>query len=96
MGFYIGWLDFLDIFLKITRVILGSQPLGAADMKKHNHPVIKSQPKSIFGTAKHAIVHVMVFSIISVAGHVATSGLSASLSDVGRGIAPPIGGMYWM
>ena len=65
-------------------------------MKKRNHPVKKSQPKSIMSTAKHAIVHVMVFSIISVAGHIATSSLSASLSDVGRGIAPPIGGMYMM
>lgn len=96
MDFYIGCLDFLDIFLKITRVILGSQPLGATAMKKQHHAVKKSQPKSIMATARHAIVHVMVFSIISVAGHVATSSLSASLSDVGRGITPPIGGMYWM
>lgn len=65
-------------------------------MKKHNHPVKNPRPKSIMATAKHAIVHVMVFTIISVTGHVATASLSASLSDVGRGIAPPIGGMYWM
>ena len=65
-------------------------------MKKRNHPVKKSQPKSIVSTIRHAIVHVMVFGIISMAGHVATSSLSASLSEVGRGIAPPIGGMYWM
>jgi len=76
--------------------MLGSQPLGATAMKKRNHPVKKSQPKSIMATAKHAIVHVMVFSIISITGHIATSSLSASLSDVGRGIAPPIGGMYMM
>ena len=91
-----GWLDFLDIFLIITGVILGSQPLGATDMKKHNHPVKKSQPKTMMSTARHAVVHIMVFSIISVTGHVATTSLSASLSDVGRGMAPPIGGMYWM
>lgn len=96
MGFYQGLHDFLDILLKISDVMLGSQPLGATAMKKHNHPVRKSQPKSIMGTAKHAIVHVMIFGIISITGHVATGGLSASLSDVGRGIAPPIGGMYWM
>lgn len=96
MDFYQGRLDFLDIFLKISCAMLGSQPLGATTMKKHNHPVKKSQPKTIMSTARHAIVHVMVFSIISMAGHFATSSLSASLSDVGRGIAPPIGGMYWM
>ena len=96
MGFYQGLHDFLDILLKISGVMLGSQPLGATAMKKHNHPVKKSQPKTIMSTARHAIVHVMVFSIISLTGHIATSSLSASLSDVGRGIAPPIGGMYWM
>ena len=65
-------------------------------MNKHHHPVKKSQPKLIMATIKHAIVHVMVFTIISVTGHMATSSLSASLSEVGRGIAPTIGGMYWM
>jgi hypothetical protein len=76
--------------------MLGSQPLGATDMKKHNHPVKKPQPKSILATARHAIVHVAVFSIISVAGHIATSSLSASLGAIGQSIAAPVGGMYLM
>ena len=65
-------------------------------MKKHNHSVKKSQSKTIFATAKHAIMHVVVVAFISVTGHMATSSLSVSLSEVGRGIAPTIGGMYWM
>ncbi len=96
MDFNRNGMCFLDKFLNFLCAMLGSQPLGATAMKKHHHPAKKPQPKSIMSTAKHAIVHVMVFSIISVAGHVATSSLSASLSDVGRGIAPPIGGMYMM
>jgi hypothetical protein len=65
-------------------------------MKKHHHPAKKPQPKSIIATAKHAIVHVAVFSIISVAGHIATSSLSASLGAIGQSIAAPVGGMYLM
>lgn len=65
-------------------------------MKKHNHPVKKPQPKSILSTARHAIVHVAVFCIISVAGHVATSSLSASMGAIGQGIAAPIGGIFLM
>lgn len=65
-------------------------------MKKHHHPAKKTPPKSIAATAKHTIVHVMVFSVISLAGHFATSSLSESVSAVGRGIAPTIGGMYLM
>lgn len=65
-------------------------------MKKHQHPVKKPETKSIFSTAKHAIVHVMVFAVISVTGHIATSSLSASMGAIGQSIAPPVGGMYWM
>lgn len=87
---------FLDKFLKFNCAMLGSQPPGATAMKKHQHPVKKHQPKSIFSTARHAIVHVVVFSIISVTGHIATSSLSASMGAIGQSIAPPVGGMYWM
>ncbi len=65
-------------------------------MKKHQHPVKKPQPKSIFSTGKHAIVHVMVFAVISVTGHIATSSLSASMGAIGQSIVAPVGGMYWM
>lgn len=96
MVIYQGGLYFLDVFLKIIGVMLGSQPLGATAMKKHHHQAKKNQPKSIFSTARHAIVHVAVFSIISVAGHIATSSLSASMGEIGQGVAAPIGGMYLM
>lgn len=87
---------FLDKFLNFLCAMLGSQSLGATAMKKHHYPAKKPQPKSIMSTAKHAIVHVMVFGVISLAGHFATSSLSESVSAVGRGIAPPIGSMYLM
>jgi hypothetical protein len=87
---------FLDIYLNFLCVILGSQLLGATGMKKHNHSTKKSQQNSIWSTARHAVVHVMVFSIISVTGHVATTGISASVGAIGKSIAAPIGGMYLM
>lgn len=87
---------FFDKFQKINCAMLGSQPPGATAMKKHQHPVKKPQTKSIISTARHAIVHVAVFTIISVTGHIATTSLSASIGAIGQSIATPVGGMYWM
>ena len=87
---------FLDKLLNFLCAMLGSQLLGATAMKKHHYPAKKPQPKSIIATAKNAVVHVMVFTIISVTGHVATTSLSASLGAIGQSIAAPIGGMYLM
>lgn len=59
-------------------------------MKKHSAISKLTEKKSFISTARGAIVHVLIFGVISMTGHVATSTLSASVGAAGASMVPPI------
>ncbi|HQQ63886.1 MAG TPA: hypothetical protein PLF22_09965 [Pseudomonadales bacterium] len=65
-------------------------------MKKHKAKSKPENKKSLIATARSALIHVMVFGVISTTGHVAVTSLSASVGSVGSSLLPPIGGMVLM
>ena len=63
-------------------------------MKKYSTRSKLTEKKSFVSTARGAIVHVFIFCVISITGHIATATLSASVGAVGAGMVPPIGGLF--
>lgn len=59
-------------------------------MKKHSAGSKLTEKKSFISTARGAIVHVVIFGVISITGHIATAALSASVGVVGASMVPPI------
>ncbi len=59
-------------------------------MKKHSTRSKITEKKSFVSTARGAIVHVLIFGVISITGHIATTTLSASVGAVGASMVPPI------
>lgn len=59
-------------------------------MKKHSARSNLTEKKTFVSTARGAIVHVVIFGVISMAGHIATATLSASVGAVGASMVPPI------
>ncbi len=63
-------------------------------MKKHSTRSKLTEKKSFVSTVRGAIVHVVIFGVISITGHIATTTLSASVGAVGASLVPPISGMF--
>ncbi len=63
-------------------------------MKSRRVKMNSVDQKSISTKVKGALVHVVILSVISMAGHFSTAALSSSVGAVGTSIAPPIGGMF--
>lgn len=59
-------------------------------MKKHSARSKLTEKKSFISTARGAIVHVVIFGVISMSGHIATTALSTSVGAVGASMVPPI------
>ncbi len=63
-------------------------------MKKNSGKSKSVARKSLWATARSALVHVFVIGIVSLAGHTATNALSASVGALGSAIVPPLAGMF--
>lgn len=62
-------------------------------MHKHKPNTKPKQDRSILKAAKESLRHVLIISVISSLGHMATTSLSTSAGALGMGIYPTIGGL---
>lgn len=62
-------------------------------MKKCSSTHKPVRRNSIKSTVRDALCHVLVFGVISIAGHVATGSLAQSAGALGMAIYPSVGGM---
>jgi cytochrome c oxidase assembly factor CtaG len=74
--------------------ILDSYLIWRFMMKKNSGKSKSVARKSLWATARSALVHVFVIGIVSLAGHTATNALSASVGALGSAIVPPLAGMF--
>lgn len=62
-------------------------------MKKYSSKQKVERRKPVISTVRDALRHMLVFGVITIAGHVATASLAQSVSTLGMAIYPPVGGM---